>query len=186
MSAVVEKLTQQNEWIMAQNNAILSLLDKLTGNPSYDTDDILDMSTDRYRDWLEREEEELHANARRLKLLNMPKLVYTHEFPTLLEEELHKVWEHYYRKATLDTWVNKRGTRMRVGMEAMWETESEVEDVDGDKASKNAEGGREPMVTESMESTGPILVEGAEDCMSKEKEVEDIERGIEDMSMDMD
>ena len=48
MSAVVEKLTQQNKWIMAQNNAILALLDELTGDPSYDTDDVLDASTDRY------------------------------------------------------------------------------------------------------------------------------------------
>jgi hypothetical protein len=186
MSAVVEKLIQQNERIMVQNNAILSLLDELTGDPSYDTDDISDALTDRYGDWSEQEEEKLCAEVQRLKPLNVPKLAYAHEFPMLSEEELHKVWEHYYRKATLDTWVNKRGTRTRVGMEAMWETESEAEDVDGDEASKNAEGGREPMVTESMESTGPVAEEGARDRTSKEKEVEDIERGMEDMSMDTD
>ena len=54
MLAVVKKLTQQNEWIMAQNNTILSLLDKLTGDPSYDMDDISDTSMDRYRDWSEK------------------------------------------------------------------------------------------------------------------------------------
>ncbi|KAF8634544.1 hypothetical protein AX14_010650, partial [Amanita brunnescens Koide BX004] len=186
MLAVVEKLTQQNKQIMAQNNAILSLLDELTRDPSYNMDDILDTSMDRYGDWSEQEEEELHAEAQRLKLLNIPKLAYVHKFPTLLEEELCKVWEHYYRKATLDTWVNKWGTRTRVGMEAMWETESEAEDVDGDEVSKNTEGGHEPMVTESTESTGPVPVEGAKDRTSKEKEVEDVERGIEDMSMDTD
>ena len=186
MSAVVEKLTQQNEQIMAQNNTILSLLDELTGDPLYDMDDISDASTDRYGDWSEQEEEELCAETQRLKLLNVPKLAYAHEFPTLSEEELCKVWEHYYRKVTLDTWVNKRGTRTRVGMEAMWETESEAEDMDGDKASENAEGGCEPMVTESTESTGLVPVEGARDRTLKEKEVEDVEKGIEDMSMDMD
>ena len=160
MSAVVKKLTQQNERIMAQNNAILSLLDELTRDPSYDTDDVLDASTDRYGDWSEREEEKLHAEVQRLKPLTVPKLAYTHEFPTLSEEELRKVWEHYYRKTMLDTWVNKQGTRTRVGLEAMWETESEAEDVDGDEASENAEGGREPMVTESTESTGPVPEEG--------------------------
>ena len=65
MSAVVEKLTQQNKRIMAQNNAILALLDKLTRDPSYDTDDVSDTSTDRYGDWSEREEEELHAKVQR-------------------------------------------------------------------------------------------------------------------------
>ena len=121
-----------------------------------------------------------------MKPLNVPKLAYAHEFPTLSEEELCKVWEHYYRKVTLDTWVNKWGTRTRVRMEAMWETESEVEDMDGEEVSENAEGGHEAMVMESTESTGPVPVEGAKDCTSKEKEVEDIERGVEDMSMDMD
>ena len=112
-----------------------------------------------------------------MKPLTVPKLAYAHEFPTLSEAELRKVWEHYYRKVTLDTWVNKRGTRTRVGLEAMWETE---------KASENAEGGLEPMVTEATESTGPVVEEGARDRTSKEKEVEDVERGMEDMSMDTD
>jgi hypothetical protein len=186
MSTVVKKLIRQNEWIMVQNNAILSLLDELTGDPSYDMDDVLDASMDRYGDWSEREEEKLRAEVQRLKPLNVPKLACAHEFPTLSEEELCKVWEHYYRKATLDTWVNKRGTRTRVGLEAMWETESEAENVDGDEASENAEGGRKPMVTESTESTGAVAEEGARDRTSKEKEVEDVERGIEDMSMDTD
>ena len=156
MSAVVKKLTQQNKRIMAQNNAILSLLDELTRDPSYNTDDVWDALTDRYGDWSEWEEEELCAEVQRLKPLNMPKLAYVHEFPMLSEEELRKVWEHYYWKAMLDTWVKKQGTRMRVGMEAMWETESEVEDVDGDEVSENADRGCEPMVTESTESTGPV------------------------------